>query len=190
MKQLGLLVMVMGLLASCGQNYTPKPHGYFRIDLPKKEFSTVSPDCPFQFESAQYTKWSYDSGRIAEPCWLNLDYVPFNATLHLTYKPVGTDFSLTELEKDSRTLVYKHSVKAQDIYEEIIYDEQKRVFGVIYQLTGDAATPLQFYVTDSSRHYLRGVLYFNSHTNPDSIAPVQSFLTEDVIRLVKTLEWK
>jgi gliding motility-associated lipoprotein GldD len=178
------------LLFSCGESYMPKPRGYFRIDLPEKAYVPYGESCPFTFSVPGYARVVSDSSDNAEPCWLNIDFLPFNATLHLTYKPVGSSFNIKDLQKDSRTMAYKHTVKAQEIFENPVSNPEDKVYGILYSLTGNAATPLQFYLTDSTRHYLRGVLYFNSHTLPDSIAPVQEFLVRDALELVKTLRWR
>lgn len=178
------------LLAACGDSYTPRPHAFFRIDFPEKQFVPYKGDCPFTFDIPYYSVVNIDSSAIAEPCWLNLNFLPYNATLHLTYKPVGEDFNLVDLQTDTRRFVMNHTIKAQEILENAINKPEDHVHGVLYQLTGNTATSLQFYVTDSTQHYLRGALYFNENTNADSIAPVLDFITEDVLQLIGSLEWK
>lgn len=176
-------------ISGCDQDYTPRPKGYFQIDFPQKQFVSSKTVCPFVFDQPVYSVLMADSTHHAEPCWLNLDFVPFNATLHLTYKEVQKDQDFRTLEKDSRNLALKHTVKAQDMFESEIFDPNRNISGVLYEFTGDAATPLQFYLTDSSKHYLRGVLYFNHRTNADSVAPVYQYLKADVLHLVGSLRW-
>ncbi len=190
MKKLVLFLCLGAFLGSCSRNYTPKPHAYFRIDFPEKQFETYRSDCPFEFEKPLYTEISRDSSANSEPCWLNMNFLPYNATLHLTYKPIGEEFNLLDLQTDTRRFVMNHTIKAQEIIENSIDKPDEHVHGVLYHLMGNTATSLQFYVTDSSNHYLRGALYFNSNTNPDSIAPVLNYITEDVIQLIGTLKWR
>lgn len=177
-------------LISCGEAITPRPHAFFRIDFPQKEYVRYSSDCPFEFDIPFYSRVVQDSSANAEPCWLNMNFLPYNATLHLTYKPVGDGFNLMDLQNDTRRFVMNHTIKAQEITENVINKEDDKVYGVLYHLTGNTATSLQFYVTDSTHHYLRGALYFNQNTNADSIAPVLSFITEDVLEAIGTLKWK
>ncbi len=190
MKKFWIGAITLLFFASCGKHYTPKPYGYFRIDLPEKEYHPYEGNCPFVFDAPQYSRIVPDSSRNAEPCWLNMNFPPFNATLHLTYKPVGEGFNLQNLQDDTRRFVMNHTIKAQEIIETPIRRYEDRVHGVMYELTGNTATSLQFYVTDSSNHYLRGALYFNAHTNADSIAPVQKYLSYDVVKLIQSIRWK
>jgi gliding motility-associated lipoprotein GldD len=124
----------------------------------------------------------------AEPCWYNINYKPFNATLHLSYKPVICRDTLFKLLNDSRTMVYKHTMKADEIIENYISKPTK--YGIFYELNGNTATNAQFFVTDSTKHFLRGSLYFNTATNQDSIEPVLKFLKADVLKMIQSLEWK
>ena len=190
MKKLLACLSIVLLLASCDESFTPRPHAFFRIDFPQKDFVKYSGNCPYEFDIPYYSSISYDSSANAEPCWMNLNFLPYNATLHLTYKPIGQDFNLLDLQTDTRRFVMNHTIKAQEILENAINKPEDHVHGVLYQLKGNTATSLQFYVTDSTNHYLRGALYFNENTNADSIAPVLNFITEDVLQLIGTLEWK
>jgi len=189
-NQLVIALFSVLVLSACGSDYTPKPKGYFKIEFPTKTYRQANPPCPFVFEIPQYAFWSQDSSHNAEPCWINVDYPGYRATLHMTYKAIGDGFNFQDLQNDSRTLVYKHTIKAQEIFENPIHKPDDNVHGMLYQLTGDAATSLQFYVTDSTTHYLRGVLYFNTHTNEDSIAPVLDYLSKDVMEVIGSLKWK
>lgn len=189
MRNLCMMLFAAVVLTSCLQPWVPKPHAYFRIDFPQKEYVAYQGDCPFEFNQPYYSEVVPDQSRNAEPCWLNMNFIPYNATLHLTYKPIGEDFRFEDLQNDSRRFVMNHTIKAQEIMENPIHKTEEKVHGILYTLSGNTATSLQFYVTDSSQHYLRGALYFNSHTNADSIAPVLNFLTEDVLELISSLRW-
>ncbi|MBP1674669.1 MAG: gldD, partial [Bacteroidetes bacterium] len=83
-----------------------------------------------------------------------------------------------------------HINKADAINELVINDKESNVFGILYDLKGNTATSVQFYVTDSTNHYLRGSLYFESEPNADSLAPVIDFFREDIIHIIETLKWK
>lgn len=183
-----LFVLHLFLACSCKEEYIPKPRGYFRIEFAEKEYLPIdSHKLPYRFEIPQYGRLEEDKGRISEPYWVNLKIPQHRAEIHISYKKV--EGNLMELTEDSRTLAYKHTIKADAINERIFVNEQKNVFGTIYMIDGNAASPLQFYLTDSTRHFLRGALYIREVPNIDSIRPVIEFLTPDVIHLIETTEW-
>lgn len=176
------------LMGSCNNNPTPKPKGYFRIALPQKTQQQYdgSP-CPFTFAIPTYSEILPYKDSIAQPCWKYLYFPQFDCNLFLSYKEINGD--LPKLLEDSRTLVYKHTLKAESI-EESSFVRPGKNFGILYDIGGSAASPLQFFVTDSSNHFLRGALYFNVAPQPDSLAPVIKFLREDIVALMESIEWK
>jgi gliding motility-associated lipoprotein GldD len=175
--------------ASCNSDYTPKPRGYFRIDLPKHEYRSFDAAFPYSFEYPVYAVIAADSSRIAEPYWINVVYPQLHAQLHLSYKPVRKN--LAGYLEDSRTLVNKHIQKANAITQQQYVDTLHRVYGLTYVIKGtDAASPFQFYLTDSSSHFVRGALYFDLVPNNDSLAPIIDFLMEDVQHMIATFRWK
>lgn len=178
------------ILSSCDEEYTPKPRGYFRIDLPENSYQTFKSDCPFSFEYSTYAKAAVYKGKQIENCWYNIYYSKLNATIHLSYTPLQSKSDLETQLANSRTLVYKHTVKADGIEEIPISYESKNVYGLLYNLSGNSASQAQFYVTDSSRHFLRCALYFNSSPNADSIAPVLNYINKDIEHLITTFKWE
>jgi gliding motility-associated lipoprotein GldD len=180
-------ILLLSLLC-CKRHYTPKPAGYLRIDFPEKTYQIYNSSCPFTFEYPLYGKIIADTSRIAEPCWINIEFPSFGGKIHISYKPVRNNVNV--YIEDSRTLAYKHTVKADAISETLYTNDEKKVYGLLYQIKGDAASSVQFYLTDSTRHFLRGSLYFNVQPNADSLAPVIGFFMEDIMHLVETLEWK
>jgi len=190
MKYLTLLSSLILLLCSCGQDYSPKPRGYYKIDLPKKAYQQYSEDCPYAFEYPTYAKIQQDQAKGAQPCWKDVYFPQFNARLHLSYQPVTSEKNFNELVEDARTFAFKHTVKATAIDEaKIAYPEQK-VYGIYYSIEGNTASSVQFFLTDSTKHYLRGALYFNEQPQIDSIQPVLNFIKKDVDVLIKSFRWK
>lgn len=181
-------IFVLLLLSDCRPHYTPRPAGYLRIDFPEKVYQTYNSICPYTFEYPLYGKIRTDTGKIAEPCWINIEFPQFGGKIHISYKTVKNN--VTSFIEDSRTLAYKHTVKADAIRETLYTDDERKVYGLLYEIRGDAASSVQFYLTDSTRHFLRGSLYFNVQPNADSLAPVIDFFLEDIMHLVETLEWK
>ena len=183
-----LFLSFVFILNSCDQPYSPKPRGYFRIDLPKKEYRKSDTTFPYQFEYPVYAEITNDPYSPQEKYWINVNYLPFKATLHLSYKNV--DGNLVDYLEDAHKMVIKHIPKADAIYDSLVVDRDRQMFGLIYQLEGSgAASPYQFFLTDSVSHFLRGALYFNTVPNNDSLEPVIDFLTKDIDHLIKTIEW-
>jgi len=184
-----LLALFFLTTGACDNDYTPKPRGYFRIDLPQHGYRKFDTVFPFTFEYPVYATLMPDNSKMAEPYWINIRYNPFHATLHLSYKFVRGN--LSQYLEDSRTLVNKHIQKASAITQREFTNPDQRVFGLVYDIRGsDAASSYQFYVTDSLSEFVRGALYFNLVPNNDSLAPVIDFLKEDIDHLIGTFKWK
>ncbi len=184
-----ILTAGMTMFQSCNRDYSPKPRSYFRIDFPEKEYKQfISEDCPYGFLYPDYATIHPDTAYDTEPCWKHIYYEPFDAYLHLSYKPVQSFENFHELREDARTFVYEHTVKASDIKQHQM-TTGGNTLGVLFMIDGAAASTLQFYATDSVRHYLRGALYFNAPTNRDSLDPVIDYLEEDIRVLMETIEW-
>lgn len=187
-KAIFIIISIL-VLAACSEDVTvPKPRGFQRIDFPVKKYYRSQNPCNYSMDVPEYATVELDKYPNAEPCWYNVQYKPFNATLHLSYKPIANRDTLFKLLNDSRTMVYKHTMKADEIFENYISKSGKS--GIFYELDGSTATNAQFFITDSTHHFLRGSLYFNVATNQDSIAPILAFLKKDMLRLIETLEWK
>ncbi len=176
-------------LTSCDEAFTPKPKGYFRIAFPTKEYHLFAPaDCPLSFEIPSYAEIVRDTDAHAEPCWMDLRFNQFKATVYLSYKEVKG--SLRRYIEDSRTLALKHIPKASGIDEQLISVKSNHVYGTRYDVKGNAASPIQFFITDSTKNFLRASLYFYANPNPDSIAPVLNFISSDIDHLLATFHWK
>jgi gliding motility-associated lipoprotein GldD len=185
-----LLVFFSILFSACGgdSEFSPKPKGYFRIDLPEKKYKTYDKDCPFTFEYPVYAQIVKDPDKSAEPCWLNFEFPRFGATLHMSYKELHND--AMNYIKTSWDMVQKHIPKASAMNNEEILEKKEKIYGLVFNIEGNAASPLQFYLTDSLHHFMRAALYFNAVPNRDSIQPVYDFIRADIMHMVKTLRWK
>jgi gliding motility-associated lipoprotein GldD len=183
-----LMMFFVFMLASCDDGYVPKPRGFQRIEMPVKTYETYKAECGFSMEIPTYALMDIDRHPTAEKCWYNVLYTPFDATLHLSYKPYHNLDELVKLTEDARTLVYKHTIKAEEIYETQINNTY--LSGMLYELSGSTATNFQFYVMDSTGNFIRGALYFNGKTNIDSIAPSLSFLKSEVMHSLQSLRWQ
>ncbi|MHC1777428.1 MAG: gliding motility lipoprotein GldD [Lentimicrobium sp.] len=185
----GAVLCGLLIFGSCGEPSTPKPAGYFRIDMPKREYRLLDSIFPYSFEYPVYARISSDIHAPAEANWINIDFPRFKGRLHLSYKAVHNN--LNTYTEDAHSLVMKHIPKASAIEEIRIENNAQRIFGLIYDIRGTgAASSYQFYITDSTSHFLRGALYFSVIPNNDSLAPVIDFIKGDIQHLLETVKWK
>lgn len=176
--------------AACSAEYTPKPKGYNRIDLPEATYQKLEEGHPYTFEYSKYAKIRPDSSLIAQPHWINIIYPSLGANVQLTYKAIHNNPKvLNDLIEDARKLTGKHQVKAYSIEETEIRTPQGDVASV-FELTGEVPSQFQFYVTDTTTNFFRGALYFRTATQNDSLAPVIEYVKKDIIHLLNTLEFK
>lgn len=183
------------LLSGCREHHTPKPRGYFRIDFPDKTYSILKGNYPYSFEVPDYSVIQKDDKNPDQPYWINVAVPANKAYLHISFynlknKKKTTHQLLYELMEETRSLAYKHTIKADAIDEQIFVNRKAKVYGTIYNIKGNAASPMQFFLTDSTSHFLRGALYIREVPDVDSLRPVIDFLEPDVIRLIETTNWK
>jgi gliding motility-associated lipoprotein GldD len=181
-----ILVMVfigLFLFSSCKEDVFPKPSSYLRLDYPIAKYADFENECPFTFEmnSEAVIKGEKD-------CGFTITYPKMKATIYLTYKPVNNNINV--LLRDAQKLTYEHVIKADDILEQPYLNPSKKVYGMFYQVDGNAATNSQFYATDSTKHFVTGSVYFYAKPNFDSIMPAASYIKNDMQRLMETLKWK
>jgi len=183
-KTILLFVALSTCLIACSYDYSPKPRAYFRIALPEHQYQKFDTEFPYKFEHPVYSKVAV---YIADSAWINVDFPQFNAKIHITYHKV--EGGIDRYIEQTRNLAYKHSIKADAINEREYYSPERRVFGILYDIKGNAASQVNFFLTDSTTNFFRGALYFNNKPNKDSIAPVVEFLKEDIFKLMETFHW-
>ena len=184
------LWFILGVgVGSCQSDYLPRPKGYNRIDLPEPAYSQLKEELPYTFQHSQYARIEPDSFSLDEKDWINLHYTNFEAKVHLTYKPIDGDReNLKAFLGDALSLTSKHQIKAYGI-DELVLRTPEGYSGLVAELTGDVPTQFQFFVTDSTQHFLRGALYFNTAIKNDSLAPVIEYIKSDIMHLINTLEF-
>lgn len=192
MKTLGVyaLFILFFLLSNCTTDYSPKPRGYFSIKFPEKKYQSYNSNCPYSFDYPVYASIIPDTQRDAKPCWLDISYPEFNGKVHLSYQPITSRTQFNMLVEDAYTFAFKHTVKATEIDAGVISYPEKRVFGTYYTINGNTASSVQFFLTDSTRNYVRGALYFNEQPRLDSIQPVLDFIKKDIDLMIKSFKWK
>ena len=191
-KIIALVALMIALIAfSCDRqsDYLPKPRGYFRIDLLEKSYVKVDTIEKYSFECPQYAQVTPDPYSPNEKNWVNIEMPTFKGSIHLTHKPVNEN--LGEYLEDVHTMVTKHLQKANGVRDSLIINEEHQVYGLFIEMDGKGvATPMQFYLTDSTKNFIRGALYFNFKPDNDSMQPVINFIREDIDHIIETFEWK
>lgn len=178
------------LFFSCTPNYQPKPKGYNRLVLPKTEYQLLPDSLPYQFEYSKHARLLRDTSWISERHWVEIYYPELKANIHITYKQVrGKEAVLKELMNDAYNLTSKQQIKANAI-DELITVTPSGKTAVIAEIAGEVPSQFQFTMTDSSRNFLRGALYFNTRVQNDSLAPAIDFMKKETLHLINTLRWK
>ena len=188
----GGALLVAGLLAACSSapDFTPKPKGYNRIDLPPHRYRLLGPGRPYSFEYSQYAKVLRDSSYLAQPDWLNICYPQLHANVQITYTNVVRNRQLYDkMMEDARKLTGKHQIKATSIEEKILRTPHG-MRASVFELEGEVPSQFQFYTTDSTRHFFRAALYFRTATANDSLAPVIEYVKYDMMRLLNSLQYR
>ena len=176
---------------SCGDDPIPKPKAFLRLEYPEAKYAKVESDLPFTFEKNILSKDKVNIKKTVdnESYGLDIEYPPLKGTIYLTYKKVNEDNLMTYL-RDAQNFTQKHTQKADEIIEQVYENEERKVYGMFYEVGGNAASQSQFYVTDSINHFVTGSLYFYAKPNYDSILPAANYLKKDIQHIMETVEWR
>ena len=181
-----LFFLILGV-SGCRRVPVPKPYGYVRLTMPDTCYADAVPaGYPYRFDVSCNAEVLHVRGELGERYWIDLHYPALNATVHCSYQPVRGN--LRELTDDAIRFVYRHASHASSIPEQGYENPDARVYGVLFDLEGNTASSLQFFLTDSVRHFFRAAAYCDCVPNADSLAPVYEYLHEDVVRIVESFE--
>ncbi len=189
-----LLITVVFLLSSCEGDSTPKPKAFLRLEYPEATYKTEDiTKMPFTFDRnilGKNLKTKTLKGNTTS-YGINIEYPNLKGTIYLTYKSIdGNKKYLNDFLRDAQNFTQEHTQKADEIAEQLFEDNKRRVYGMLYEVGGNAASQSQFYVTDSTNHFLTGSLYFYAKPNYDSILPAANYLQKDIKHIMETLKWK
>jgi gliding motility-associated lipoprotein GldD len=200
------------IMAACNTPYVSKKRGYYNIDLPQRKYQLFNdPTLPYSFEYPVYANivqdTTYFDNNPENTFWRNIDFPMFKAKVFLSYKQVGgkalyklkqasgvykDTIAINVFDKmvtDAFTLTNKNDVISNSIKDSVI-KTSNGIGGIFFKVGGNAATAKQFFLSDTTRHFLRGALYFDVTPNADSLKPVQDFLQADLEHLINTFKWK
>ncbi len=183
MRKLIFLLGFFLVVVSCKEETLPKPKAFLNLKYADASYVNLELKRPYFFEVSKnaFTKDVPNN-------WLKIEYPNLKASLDLTYRTI--DGNLRELLVESEKLVFKHTLKAEQISSNDYSDDKKKVFGTLYEITGNAASQIQFHITDSTKHFIKGALYFSIKPNYDSILPAVDHIKKDILHLMETLEWE
>lgn len=181
-------ILLWGMCISCTE-YTPKPRGYFRIELPIPSYELFNvQDLPYSFHISRLAKVEFPP--LGSPVrWINLSYPQLKVKLYCSYVPI-TSVSLKEVIEESRSLVLRQAKYPTQIKEQLYSNTEAAVYGALFLLDGESAAPIQFLLTDSISHFFRGTLYYDCIPNADSLAPVTQYLKQDIVELIQSFNWR
>jgi gliding motility-associated lipoprotein GldD len=194
---LAFFFLITGLLFSCNSAYQPelKKKGYFRIDFPEKKYQLFDePGYPYKFEYPVYANivkdTSFFEDKPENPWWINIDLPRFAGRIHVSYKEVNNKNKMDSLVNDAFKMAYQQHTNISTGIDDSLMQTPNKAEGIYFSLKGNTATANQFFLTDSTRHFLRGALYFDATPNEDSLGIVNDFLKQDLRHLINTLQWK
>ena len=187
MKRLIFPVLSL-LLIGCGNDPIPKPKAYLRLEYPTANYKkTISP-LPFSFDKNELAEPISKVKTLGTTKGIEVKYSQLKATIYLNYKPVENG-NLDSLLRDAQNRTQKHTMKADEISQNLFEDSENSVYGMLYEVGGDAASQSQFYVTDSTNHFLSGSLYFYAKPNYDSIYQASEYLKKDIKHIMESVRW-
>lgn len=183
------------LLAACGERSAPipKPRLYPRVEFPVKDYQKFDESyCHFSFEYPQYAEIVKDTAFFGEKpldeCWFDIVMKDLNGKIHCSYFPIAKRAHLEGYVNDAYKFSSRHNDKA-DFRDELVITKPNDVSGILFDMKGEVATPVHFFLTDSTRHFFRASLYFYSPPNPDSMEIVHEFVKDDIAKMIETFEW-
>ena len=177
------IILLAVVLVSCSKDYKPKPSGELRLEYPAPKYVDFSSPCSYSFQYSDFAEVT----DAKNACWHYVSYPKMKAKVFLTYFPIKNDFALHV--KESEKMVYEHTIKASSIDTKTFSYPEKKVYGNFYELKGQTASNIQFFVTDSTNHYVTANLYFNTRPKPDSLAPAIEYIKKDMLHMIETFKW-
>lgn len=187
---LSAVIFVLVTIVSCEREYLPKPLGYNRLVLPEPAYHTLPDSLPYTFEYSKHATLLADTSWISEKFWIEIYYPELKANIHVTYKKIlNNEQLLKEFLNDAYVLTSKHQIKAYAI-DEVITRNPKGHTAVVVELDGEVPSQMQFTITDSTRNFLRGALYFNTKVQNDSLKPAIEYMKKDIMHLINTFDWR
>lgn len=178
-----ILIIFCIFLVSCNSETLPKPKGFLSLNYPESKYQKLTVERPYSFEVSEEA-----TVKELPKNWLKIEYPKLKASVDITYRPVNNN--LKELLMEAEKLVFEHTIKAEQISSNDYDNKDRKVYGKLFDITGNSASQVQFHVTDSTNHFLKASLFFYIKPNYDSILPAVDYVKKDMVKIIETLEWK
>lgn len=178
-----LVYMILSFVFSCKDDVLPKPLGELRLEYDNPKYVPLQTNCPFTFDYSDKAVI-----KAKDSCWYDVKYPKMKAVIYITYYRLQGN--LKQQIKQAEKIVYDHTIKASNIKPQLFINKEHKTYGTLFRLSGEAATNFQFYVTDSTRNFLVGSVYFRTVPKPDSLQPAIDYIEKDVKRMIETIQWK
>lgn len=189
MRYIIQVFILLLFITSCQEEQPPRPTGLLRLSVAQRTYISFDTTYPYAFEYPTTAIIKTNTGQLSEPYWITLEYPALQASIYISYKTIHKN--LDKYLEDQRVFINKHIPKANAIDNRVYLNPEQKVYGMTYEIIGNnAASPYQFYVTDSTQHFLRASLYFNMLPSNDSLAPIIDAIKIDMEHLINTLKWK
>ena len=185
------IFVIFIVLFGCENYFLPKQSAYLRLDYPKPEYKLINDkDFPFFFEANTRLSEISDIDINLRSIDFIINYNQLNAQINFQYKNVNSNEKLNAYILDLKMTIETHSTMANSVKIKDYSLKEKNIFGRIFDLSGDVASPYQFYLTDSTNNIISGLVYFNIKPNYDSILPAINYIENDIIHLIESFDWK
>lgn len=178
-----LLLLVSIIICNCTVRSDKRQQAYLPL-MPQAVYSLSPDSLPFRFEVSDQASFSSRKTKKGE-YFCDVDYPALQAHLYCTWHEI-TPERFSQMAEESHKLAYQHSLMAETIQEKMYVNDSLKVYGILYDIAGNVATPVQVGLTDSVSFFFNASLYFNTTSTSDSIAPVLEYVRKDIRRMMET----
>ena len=178
-----LIFLELSLFTACNKDAFPKPKAYLLLEYPIADYHRFVNGCPYSFAISKESEISFQDN-----CNAIISYPKLHAQVHITYK--GIQNNLRAILSDADKLTTKHTIKADAIIPYPFENKKQKVYGLMNEVQGESASNVQFYLTDSTQHFITAALYFKIRPNYDSLFPAVDYIKNDMMNMMETMEWK
>ena len=183
MKKFSVQIILIALIISCvGKPIKPKPKSMLNLKYPLPTYIVRKSKCQYSLKINRYSNFI-----SSDECRDKIIYPNLKGTIYLTYKKINNNFD--SLLSDAYSMPLKHVRKAVGIPEKVFINRRNKTYGSIFKIVGNAASQVQFFLTDSLNHFIFGALYFYKRPNYDSIMPAVNYIGDDISKLMESIKW-
>ena len=186
-KIISLLVVFSVIFFSCNDSSLPKQSAFLRIEFPQPNYLAHKEiKLPVDF----YYNSSAIDIKINNNQQFSLDYYKMNFSVDISHNKINKPQDLENSLRDFSLLLDTHSKKSNGVFMREYENSNNIVYAKIFEIRGDVASPIQFYLTDSTSNFINGSLNLKFKPKYDSIFPSIQYVKNDILVFVESLNWK